>query len=1197
MPTLATSPSLLFEQYLRFLQQLQRSIDSVNDDACMMDHIVLQGTLTRAPLAPQQGNRREAFFELIARASVRAALLETQLRHQQMWGGISSHHRRTHSSEDDPANNDPEGHNGTAGVDVSQRLGSLQGNDCASGSVRDGDAAPPQWRRLMTQMTQRSFHCTTAGCQKSPCAALRFFSGLAAEAQRRERRLDSSSVDQTLDVEEKNNSNSFSRKSSKGEQEEEASLSVEAEGCDLLTAQLSTVKASLTSSLDATGSGSQRARPRQRRSATNETTVESQTLPITAVAPVPPPQRGNGPAAGPTTVALLTQQRQLHPVFSQLSSDEVCNCMRCSAQIDLQSGWVAVFLLQQLTLLSGAVEMMAPLPPPPPSILYLQPTEVMVLLFQIAGRCFTTSLQLILAVVAKVPRIEPPPFLSSGLAGLLRQRPKGSTDGGGNTVDGDDVATVNAIISSSAMHFFSMAKSITSSVPYLMGHHPPPTASIGMLNNSSSDAGRLWKRSSILATRFSLLHVTMVLLLQPRGSVTATLLLKPLIGRLKREHPRCHSLSGSRCNADVDAGSDNDEVDRNTEKSQSEEGAISSAFDSIYETAALVLSSAVLGGRKEDGAGEEAILLLCVLSLLAVFTDLLTAREAADAEKTLSSSPLHLLQRRARLIGAAAHLMDNIVFVQLQQHQSSSQGGIVAQAHTLLALWWLIRSEMVRFIVATQGDARRIALQHCHLKAISDEPKQDHDDMLRVLGKVVVLRDSDAKGAAAEVDAELDWQLWLKEASRATVRVSDAAGEFCGLSLFADTPHQWSSTPPASFSAALPSAAIRLVLDSGAKEVSTGSDRPVEQQPQPGFVSMAPLPVSWLRLWLLLCPPLFRISLADVLMERQEASAEAATSQKTIAVTAPSPPQMPMKPPPATRKAVVQRQKKLPSTSTAIPMARSNGRGTGVEKAMAGPSGQRMLRRLPRLGASSSSSSLLPLPDLRRRDGYDPVLFWHRWRQLFLMKAVSKTAASEDDALHAIWRRKQSVMAAAADDTPPSLTLLYDALVQALCNPVSLLSRPVNGTTDSSLVAPSPLLTYLEPYKKVRFFPPLSSPSPSCFPQELHTAFPLMKTDEIKEQLDVSAAELCSGFNLQQNTTQPAPPTTTAAAGASSPLLFPSYSVASSIPQLRDGVVVYCATHHLSAEVAPALTSPDTSAATMGSSFAKQEEQKLSATM
>ncbi|TPP44368.1 hypothetical protein CGC21_6005 [Leishmania donovani] len=550
----------------------------------------------------------------------------------------------------------------------------------------------------------------------------------------------------------------------------------------------------------------------------------------------------------------------------------------------LESAWHAIYQMSLLTLLSAAPSMAAPLPLPPPDVLRMHPAEALLLLYQCAQRCFVSGIIMATSV------------------GL----PASSVRGGSSSPQGD----VSAQSLSALDVLRGLAGGLLCVVEGVIGTAAPqlwPRATTAApvkqaVEDIMGDALRL---------RFGLFHTIFVILTTEDGSRAALENLATVCGELlaclqrltfwhqkglvsSESSSRSFSLA-QRSDGDTHLP-EGDEQGMISSKEASGEAAdavaaeklpssstsvdanpIDAAHEALTQAFALLdVPHTTAGGVGDviDGKAmtvlmEDISVLCCVAALVGSFARLVHTREmlasvAADAllsasklafpSSQLSSSPLLSLHHNSLLL-------DCHVYPCLQRLQSSIRGDCSVQARHLIALWWLLRAETVRHWVwaATSGPSH---VQGCSTLDTAEELHSTEGSALHVLGVNITLYE-DLKRDAQPIQKQQrqHWPQWLKDASRAAVRASDVANEFLGLTLI----QAWSSassplvkkSPSPVMSDASMAAPLRWRLPAS-------SAPPLSPQTPGAF-----LPLPWIRLWLLLCPPLFRISPADVVALRQ----------------------------------------------------------------------------------------------------------------------------------------------------------------------------------------------------------------------------------------------------------------------------------------------------------------------------------------
>ncbi|TPP46452.1 hypothetical protein CGC20_0550 [Leishmania donovani] len=565
-----------------------------------------------------------------------------------------------------------------------------------------------------------------------------------------------------------------------------------------------------------------------------------------------------------------------------------------------------------LTLLSAAPSMAAPLPLPPPDVLRMHPAEALLLLYQCAQRCFVSGIIMATSVGLPASSVRGGSSSPQGdvsaqslsaldvlrgchggeaatTAGLSEQQQRRTTEEGVLAgLAGGLLCVVEGVIGTAAPQLWPRA---TTAAPVKQA-----------VEDIMGDALRL---------RFGLFHTIFVILTTEDGSRAALKNLATVCGELlaclqrltfwhqkglvsSESSSRSFSLA-QRSDGDTHLP-EGDEQGMISSKEASGEAAdavaaeklpssstsvdanpIDAAHEALTQAFALLdVPHTTAGGVGDviDGKAmtvlmEDISVLCCVAALVGSFARLVHTREmlasvAADAllsasklafpSSQLSSSPLLSLHHNSLLL-------DCHVYPCLQRLQSSIRGDCSVQARHLIALWWLLRAETVRHWVwaATSGPSH---VQGCSTLDTAEELHSTEGSALHVLGVNITLYE-DLKRDAQPIQKQQrqHWPQWLKDASRAAVRASDVANEFLGLTLI----QAWSSassplvkkSPSPVMSDASMAAPLRWRLPAS-------SAPPLSPQTPGAF-----LPLPWIRLWLLLCPPLFRISPADVVALRQ----------------------------------------------------------------------------------------------------------------------------------------------------------------------------------------------------------------------------------------------------------------------------------------------------------------------------------------
>ncbi|CBZ30643.1 conserved hypothetical protein [Leishmania mexicana MHOM/GT/2001/U1103] len=727
----------------------------------------------------------------------------------------------------------------------------------------------------------------------------------------------------------------------------------------------------------------------------------------------------------PIPVGADTQaHRTLHPMLAHVRPEDVRRCSLCSAQVLLESAWHAIYQMNLLTLLSAAPSMAAPLPLPPPDVLRIHPAEALLLLYQCAQRCFVSGI--IMATSVGLPASSMRGSSSSAQGGVSAQ-PLSALDvlRGGH---GGGAATTACLSEQQQRHateegvLADLAGGLLSVVQGVIG------TAVEQLWPRATTAAPVKKAvvnimGDVLRLRFELFHTVFVILTTENGSHAALAKLATVCGELlaclqrltfwhqkdlvpSEPSPRPFSLA-QRSDGDTHlpegdgqgvigskeaAGEATDTVALEKLPSSStsvDTNPIDAAHEALIQAFALLDDPHTTAGGAGDAIDDKAMTVLmedisvlcCVAALLGSFARLVCTREmvasvAADTSLStsepafspfswLSSSPLLPLHHHSLLL-------DCHVYPCLQRLQSSIRGDCNVQARHLIALWWLLRAETVRHWVsaATSGPSH---VQGCSVLDTSEELHSTEGAALQVLGVNITLHeDLKREAQPAQEQQRQHWSQWLKDASRAAVRASDVANEFLGLTLI----QTWSS-------AASMTAPLRWQLPAS-------STPPLSPQTPGAF-----LPLPWIRLWLLLCPPLFRISPADVVALRQRAQQQPQHKEEEAPTTA----NRGAVPVETKRSAAVATNKKKSiqarqASPTSTHQVCSRTQPKGAQRTAGAPTSLGVAD--PRIGSRNRGGSVTNATaapsdnqdketQLQRRLqlSKEPVCFWLRWSLLF----------------------------------------------------------------------------------------------------------------------------------------------------------------------------------------------------------------------
>ncbi|CAG9582443.1 conserved hypothetical protein [Leishmania major strain Friedlin] len=606
--------------------------------------------------------------------------------------------------------------------------------------------------------------------------------------------------------------------------------------------------------------------------------------------------------------------RTLHPMLAHVRPEDVRRCSLCSAQVLLESAWHAIYQMSLLTLLSAAPSMAAPLPLPPPDVLRMHPAEALLLLYQCAQRCFVSGIIMATSVGLPASSLRGGP---SSPQGDVSAQPLSALDvlRGGHGGWAATTAcfseqqqqcrtTEEGVLAGLAGGLLCVVEGVIgTAAPQLWPRATTAAPAKRALEDIMGDALRL---------RFGLFHTIFVILTTENGSHAALAKLATVCGELlaclhrltfwhqkdlvsSESSPRSFSLAqrsdggthlpegdGQGMISSKEAAGEAAEAVAAEKLSSSstfvDTNPIEEAHEALIQAFALLDVPHTTAGGVGDAIDDKAMTVLmedisvlcCVAALVGSFARLVRAREmsasvAADAflsasepafssSSRLSSSPLLPLHHHSLLL-------DCHVYPCLQRLQSSIRGDCSVQARHLIALWWLLRAETVRHWVwaATIGPSH---VQGCSTLDTAEELHSTECSALHVLGVDITLYE-DLKREAQPVQEQQrqHWPQWLKDASRAAVRASDVANEFLGLTLI----QTWSSASlPLLTKPPLPVTSAASMTTPLRWQLPAFSTPPLSPQTPGAF-----LPLPWIRLWLLLCPPLFRTSPADVVALRQ----------------------------------------------------------------------------------------------------------------------------------------------------------------------------------------------------------------------------------------------------------------------------------------------------------------------------------------
>ncbi|GET92601.1 hypothetical protein, conserved [Leishmania tarentolae] len=746
----------------------------------------------------------------------------------------------------------------------------------------------------------------------------------------------------------------------------------------------------------------------------------------------------------PIPVDTATQaHRTLHPMLAHIKPEDVRRCSLCSAQVLLESVWHTLYQMNLLTLLSAAPSMAAPLPLPPPDILRIRPVEALLLLYQCAQRCFVSGIIMATSVGVPASSIRGGPFSSQGdvsvqpLSALDVLR--GGYGGGPAATTGlseqqQRHATEEGVLAGLAGGLLCVVDSVISTaVPHLWPHATIDAPAKQAVEDIMGDALRL---------RFELFHTIFVILTSQKGSHAAPAQLATVCGELLscvRRLPFWHQKDLVSPESSLRSFSLAQRSDGATHFSEGDGQGMISNKESVGEATDAVTAEKVRSSTSVDtnpfGAAHEALIqafalldvphttasgtgdaidgkemavlkddmsvLCCVAALLVSFGRLVhtcdtLASESDDRLLSASEPALPSLSSRlssSSLLSLHHHslLLDCHVYPCLQRLQNSIRGDCSVQARHLIALWWLLRAETVRQWVwmETRGLSH---LQGC--RTFNKEAE------LHILGVTITLyEDLEREVHPAQEQPHQHWSQWLQDASRAAVRASDVANEFLGLTLI----QTWSSA-----SSPLVKKSLSSVASSASMPPPLRWQLPV---PSASFLSLqtpvAFLSLPWIRLWLLLCPPLFRISPADVVALRQNVQRQPRHNEEgsptAFAVTG------------KTKKgaAVATDKRKLSQVQQASPRNTHQVGTCAQSKAIQRTTGTPTVLGVsdPSIGSRNRTESVTgattaPSDNQNKRAKLErrlqlskaPVCFWIRWFLLFTPSSPVKPESNDSDA-------------------------------------------------------------------------------------------------------------------------------------------------------------------------------------------------------
>ncbi|KPI84382.1 hypothetical protein ABL78_6563 [Leptomonas seymouri] len=867
--------------------------------------------------------------------------------------------------------------------------------------------------------------------------------------------------------------------------------------------------------------------------------------------------------------------RALHSFWTHVVPEDVRRCSLCSGQLLLQDCWHALYLLQLLTMLSAALSMAAPLPLPPPTVLKTHPVEAMLLLFQTAQRCFVAGLALTSAV--SMP-LRPPPSCqgndTKGAPNEAQSAVEHTTDvstssttaatpsalevlcGAHNGATAARSPVASASLASPTLNeqqrllqskenqlLCALAKSIIDVVdavgcvaaPMLWPHKPAhgscasPADSAVTPQQSSAGTESVRKyslldwRGHVLALRSRIFYGAFLVLMAHDGAdkgavvlVDASLKIVQLLTAAQGAPPD-ESVKASR-------GGLSAMIYLN----------ISLAFALLTDCRGGSATRETVESHFSASSGDDLVVLYddlralcCVMAMLAIFADLVRAREV-DKPSYASSAASGF-----SMPDSATHLIDAVVYPALVALHNSSLGNCSAQARPLLALWWLIRAETVR----------QLALAATEAKAMNAT--------VRVLEQEVILVGDNNDNGRPDSDV-LHWSAWLKESSRAAARASNAANEFLGLTFRAASLSGFSSP-----------------LVSPTRDVPLRWRLPVDV-PTQCRVDVACLPLAWVRMWLLLCPPLFHISPANALalrhtiqQQQQLRQQQKLTSDRNDGAAACKEEESPAA-------ASTLRASKV---NDKVPQRRSKSHEKfgykGGESAERRPKAARpdlssQKREPTAIGKhQSNSSKAKPPPELSPAESHlrnvdalqqqlqfstEPIYFWTRWCQVFLPDPPPPASSLSEQLERKEGDGPSERVARAAEVLSPVAT--------AVSNAVAILRNPSRAWAGLPLQPITPS-TANDTANNNTHCPTAPLPRTTQLLDTLQSAFPLLLTHEMVGALEAqSQLFLTSGIHTTAAAMMArSTPSSTDAARS----LFVSYSFVSSIAPLREVVSTF---HH-----------------------------------
>ncbi|KAG5490968.1 hypothetical protein JIQ42_00854 [Leishmania sp. Namibia] len=609
----------------------------------------------------------------------------------------------------------------------------------------------------------------------------------------------------------------------------------------------------------------------------------------------------------PVPVGADTQaDRTLHPMLDHIRPEDVRRCALCSAQVLVESAWHTLYQLNLLTLLSAAPSMAAPLPLPPPDVLRMHPAEALLLLYQCAQRCFVAGITM--ATPVGLPSLPIKNGLSSPQGDASAQPPsaldvlRGGHGGGAAATtclaEISRHATEERLLAELAGGLLCVVEGVTgTAAPQLW---PRSTTAVPAKRTMANIMG------DVMGLRFALFHIIFLILTTENGGLAALAKLPSACDELLACVQRLASWHNKTCGLAESSQHSFSLHQRSEDGTRLPEGAgqemtsskeaadaavaetllsftpfdtdpLNAAHEALIRAFDMLDVTHVTAGSVGDSIGEEALTIVmddirtlcCVAALVGTFAGLVRTREmsaSANAGSFLPASdpasPFPSSLMSSSSLSRDHHcLLDYHVYPCLQRLQSSTRGDCSAQARHLIALWWLLRAEIVRhWAWAATNRSSQMQSRSALEKAECDSSAKGA--ALHVLGVTITLHE-DPQHEAQQLQGQerQHWPQWLKDASRAAVRASDAVNEFLGLTLIST----WSS------------ASSRLSMTSQSSVTDAASMTAplrwrLSASSTPSLSSQAPvafLPLPWIRLWLLLCPPLFRISPADVFAVRE----------------------------------------------------------------------------------------------------------------------------------------------------------------------------------------------------------------------------------------------------------------------------------------------------------------------------------------